>query len=169
MSILKFVNDANDRPTYLHDMWGYVTNPCKTDDGKLVEVYGCSKVYPIEEMMALKRLMRNTGGRQGIQLIISPSYRDTIDDKSLDDSRYIELGYRVVRLISEYQAFYALHKNTDYRHLHIIFNSVNYKTGNKWTMSPNDLKHIRKDVSDILLKLDFNPILKSTKDFWKED
>lgn len=96
----------------------------------------------IFDMFAVKQMFDKTEGKQLWHPVIS-FYRYQFINREEDymhkmnnEEIYCKLiGMEICKLIFEmgYQNIFALHKDTDYLHLHFVVNSINYQTGNHLT------------------------------------
>lgn len=50
-AILKFINGRNDNRQYLQEIFEYITDPAKTDNGKLIAAHGCSCNHPLSDIL----------------------------------------------------------------------------------------------------------------------
>jgi hypothetical protein len=83
----------------------------------------------------------------------------------LDPKIAHEIGCKLANeLFDDFQCIVSTHTNTDYTHNHIIFNSVSFKTGNKYYDTLGSYKKMRQ-VSDRLCEEYGLPVLEDTKDF----
>lgn len=154
MSILKMINGRNLSPSKFRDLHRYVTAPSKTKDGQTVGNSGCLSKHVVAEMLAVKRLHHKTGGRQWIHIAISL----TPDEPHRPDDLYLSLATECVKLFPEFQSFYAVHHDTETRHLHIVLNTVSPTTGRKFSQSKSDLHRLKQRCNDILHRFGFDLI-----------
>lgn len=154
MSILKWVNDANNDQDSYEYIVKYVTSKPYTDWDKNVRTKGCRKDAIIRDMSAVKKAYHKSNGKLYEHVVLSI----TPDHSSRKDSDYMEIGRRIADHYIGYQCAYALHKDTRIRHLHFVFNSVSYKDGKKFSQGPPDLNRIKMYVNTLLEEFDFDPI-----------
>lgn len=154
MSILKWVNDANNDQDSYEYIVKYVTCKPYTDWNNNVGTKGCRKEAIIRDMNAVKEAYHKNNGKlyEHVVLSLTPDY------SSRKDSDYMEIGRRIADHYVGYQCAYALHKDTRTRHLHFVFNSVSYKDGKKFSQGPPDLNRIKIYVNTLLEEFDFDPI-----------
>ena len=74
MSIYKHVNGKNNDREFLQKKYDYITDPLKTDNGKLVGSVACMKEHGTDDWTTVKKLYHKTGGKQGEQQDIFSSY-----------------------------------------------------------------------------------------------
>lgn len=59
-------------------------------------------------------------------------------------------GQRVIEFFFEgYQCVFAVHEDTENLHIHIVWNSVNYRNGKKWHMSRPDCGKIKDKIIEM--------------------
>ena len=137
MAITKILNikEGKQSPSR-HLLWilHYVVDPSKTDDGRYIGSVACQPDYAYEQMVSTKKLFSKTDKRQGYHIIISFE-----EGEISPDTAYEFMGLFVNEYLQgEYETVYAVHTNTDHIHGHIIFNSVNKITGNKFHYKKGD-------------------------------
>lgn len=112
----------------------YITVPEKTQNGKLVAGLNCLPEAAYEQMKETKIKFGKTDKRQGYHLILS------FEEGEVDAETAFEIIGRFAKeyLGEDYEAVYAVHDNTDHIHGHICFNSVSFKTGNKYRYEKGD-------------------------------
>lgn len=161
-AILKFINGQNDSRQYLQGAYEYITDPAKTDDGKLIATHGCSKEQPIKDILANKRLHNKTGGKQGEHFVLAfpPSGSDRSPAEILNVVSNI-----VATVYSENMAIIAVHTDSRFIHSHVVLDSVNAVTGRKFSQSPSDLNRVKQKTNNILKKHGFEIITASANEF----
>lgn len=171
MSVLKFVNGKNNSRKYLSDVMDYICDPVKTGQQKYVDSVGCFPKHALADMMAVKKVNHKTHGKQGEHFVLSL----TPDNPYNNDEFYMELADEIIGYFSKYQCIYALHKDTEIRHLHFVMNSVAYTDGKKFSQSPSDLNNFKLFCNRILdkYKLDLirtsNPDLRDSTPYTSEN
>lgn len=160
MSVLKWVNDANNDQDSFEYIVKYATSKPYTDWDKNVGTKGCRKDAIIRDMNAVKKAYHKSNGKlyEHVVLSITPDYN------SRNDSDYMEIGRRIAEHYAGYQCVYALHKDTEYRHLHFVFNSVSYKDGKKFSQGSPDLNRVKMYCNHVLEEFDLDPIRTSPLD-----
>lgn len=161
-AILKFINGRNDNRQYLQGMFDYITDPAKTDNGKLIATQGCSYGHPLEDILANKKLHNKTNGKQGEHFVLSfpPSGSDRSPDEVLSVVSNI-----VASVYPEHMSMIAVHTDSRFIHAHVVLDAVNAVTGRKFSQSPSDLNRVKQKVNNILKKHGFEIITASVNDF----
>ena len=162
MSIVKFTSTNDTTAAYQQQMFRYITAPVKTEG--CIGANACSPEKALPCMQIVKKLYHKIGGRDAIQLILSP----TPDTKERADQVYMELGEEIAALFQDFQCYYALHKDSRFRHLHMVFNTVNFRTGAKFSQSRSDLNRFRCKVNTIFTQMGFAPMEQSANSLWDE-
>ncbi len=163
MSVLKVTSTRNKKPYYFYDLHKYITDDVKSEG--LTGANGCSVRYAVQSMQTTKVLYHKPSGRQTIEITLSLTSRQ----KYIDDKIYLQVADRVCFLYSDYQSYYAVHKDTNVPHIHIIMNSVNFRTGYKFTQSKSDLNRLKQNVNCILDEFGFDIIRKSANEIWDDN
>ena len=123
----------------------YITNPVKTDENLLTDYVRCDPGYAAQQMMATKRALGKTAGRQCYHIIQSFQ----------PDEITPELAHEIAKQFAAehlpgYEAVIATHVDKVHIHSHIVFNSVNAVTGKMYhSTRENYYKQIR-GISDRL-------------------
>lgn len=119
---------------HLRQAIDYITVREKTGEGRWVATLNCQKENVYEQMRSTKEQFGKTDKRQGYHLIIS------FVEGEVDAETAFEVIGKFAKeyLGRDYEAVYAVHDNTDYVHGHIIFNSVSFRTGNKYRYKKGD-------------------------------
>lgn len=154
MSLLKMINKIRRGKTAMIDLHEYVTAPAKTENGILIGAKDILSHLPITEMMTVKKLFFKTGGREQIHMVFSL----TPDDPNRSDNLYLQFASKVAGLFEGFQSYYAVHKDTAVRHLHIVLNSVSYLDGHKFSQSRSDLHRLKQQCNDLLGQFGFDLI-----------
>ena len=153
MSLLKMINKIRRGKTAMMDLHEYVTAPSKTDNRILNGAKDILSHLPITEMMTVKKLFFKTGGREQIHLVVSL----TPDDRNRSDNVYLELASKVAGIFEGFQSYFAVHRDTAIRHMHIVLNSVSID-GHKFSQSKSDLHRLKQKCNDLLGQFGFDPI-----------
>ena len=161
MAITKILNincsTEGNPATHLKNALEYVQNPDKTEKCHLVGSVNCLPDSAYEQMLDTKRVYGKSGKRQGYHVIISfpPEERVTPEQ-----ARFVAEGFMEDVLKDEYEAVYGIHTDKEHTHIHIIWNSVNLVTGEKYN-SPkgNWKKHLQPITNKYceMLGLDIMP------------
>ncbi len=160
MSVLKFVNGPNDDRQYLDATVDYICSRSKTRCDENIRTSGCYAKHPVRDMTAVKKSYHKTHGKQGEHYVLSL----TPDNESTSDEQYMELADKIASYFSQYQCVYALHKDTQFRHLHFVMNSVNYTNGKKFSQCHRQLGRFKNHCNDILDEYGFDIIRTSSTD-----
>lgn len=129
----------------------YVYDSNKTQD-RLCHTLGVCKQSVADDMIFVKRLFCQTDKRQMLHWVLS-------FDAGVETETADMIGQEVLHMLSgEYQAICATHTNTLNRHVHFAINTVNVKTGKKFTNSKKDMLYFRNEINRVLEKYDLSPI-----------
>lgn len=159
MSLYKHINGKNNDRDYLEKKRKYITDPVKTDGGKLVGSSACFSEHGIDDWISVKKAYHKTDGKQGEHITISL----TPDRKNVSNEEYLKVAEEVAEnIFSGYNCIYAVHIDSTYRHIHLLFNSVSYVDGKRFHSSKSDLADKRLAVNRILEKHNFDIIRSST-------
>lgn len=161
-AILKFINGRNDNRQYLQGMFDYITDPAKTDNGKLIATHGCSCNHPLADNLANKKLHNKTNGKQGEHFVLS--FPPSGSGKS--PAEIVNVVSNIVATVyPEYMAVIAVHTDSRFVHAHVLLDAVNAVTGRKFSQSPSDLNRVKQKTNNILKKHGFEIITASANDF----
>lgn len=154
MSIFKSINDKNNNFDSLKYIINYTTNINATKTVDNIGTVGCRKDNILEDIMMVKNAYHQNNGHfyEHTTLSCTPDY------DHVPDSVYMEMGKRIAEHYVGYQCVYTLHKNTRCRHLHFVFNNVNYKDGKKLSQGPPDLHRIKTYCNSVLEEYGFDYI-----------
>lgn len=126
----------------------YISKEIKTNEHLMTGI-GCSNdpKRTMQEWQILKKVYNQTGGRSCVHFTQSFAAAEKV---TLEEVHQIAIE-TVERCpnFKGHQVFIATHfdqKNGNY-HSHIVANSVNYETGNKWQMSQDEYQKL-KDIGD---------------------
>ncbi len=154
MSLAKFINDKNNSSDDMEKVIEYITESYKTNDSKYIGTYGCSAKRVIRDFKAVKKINHKTNGKQYEHFVISL----TPDNKRITDEKYMEIAERIAGHFQRFQSVFALHKDSDIRHIHFVMNSVSYKDGKKFSQGPADLNSFKNYCNHVLGEYDFDII-----------
>ena len=143
MAIIKIVSPpihpGGKRGTYAHlkHAIDYILKAEKTGNGLYTGSQNCSCTSALEEMMETKRQYgkepdANSEGymhdRLGYHFVISWSPEEKVTPEVA-----LEItGQFCEEYLQGYETVYSAHVDQEHMHTHIVFNSVNYKTGKKY-------------------------------------
>lgn len=142
MAITKILNincaAEGDPATHLKNALEYIQNPDKTEQCHLVGGVNCLPDTASEQMIDTKRLYGKSGKRQGYHVIISFSPDEAVTP---EQARFVAEGFIADILGGEYETVYGIHTDKEHTHIHIIWNSVNLVTGEKYNSPKGNWKH----------------------------
>ena len=160
--LMRFINGRNNNRKFLSDMFNYVTDKSKTDNGQYIAANGCSHTHILEDMLANKKLHNKTNGKQGEHFVIS-FYPDRPE---VSNAEILNIAAEIAETVyPDYLSVTTLHLDTKVRHTHTLLDSVNAVTGKKFSQSPSSLNRVRQKVNGILQKHGFEIITASANDF----
>lgn len=131
---------------HLQNAINYVLNPEKTQNGLLVGAGNCNVYSAYEDMINTKKQIGKTTGRQGYHFIISFLPGEVVPEIAMEVIDKFAKEY----LGDAYEYVYAVHDDTDHTHAHLIFNSVNRITRNKYHYKDGDWE---REIQPITNKL----------------
>ena len=159
MSLYRHINGKNNDRAFLEKKRKYITDPVKTDGGKLVGASACLSEHGIDDWISVKKAYYKNNGKQGEHITISL----TPDRKSVRNEVYLKVAQEVAEnIFKDYNCIYAVHIDSTYRHIHLLLNSVSYVDGKRFHSSKSDLAETRLAVNKILEKHHFDTIRAST-------
>ncbi len=160
--LLRFINGRNNNRKFLSDMFGYIIDQSKTENGKYIASNGCSHTHILEDMLANKKLHNKTAGKQGEHFVIS-FYPDRPE---VSNAEILNISAEIAETVyPEYLSVTTLYLDTKVRHTHTLLDSVNAVTGKKFSQSPSALNRVRQKINGILQKHGFEIITASANDF----
>ena len=161
MSVFRIINGKNNNHDLLQRKYNYITDPVKTDGGSLVGTWSCLTGRDLKDWETVKRIYHKSGGKQGEHVCLSL----TPDDKNNSDEHYMKIASKIAdRIFAGHQCIYAVHKDSNLRHIHFLLNSVSFKTGLRWHTSKSDLANLRLNVNRILSDFNFDIITSKAED-----
>lgn len=127
----------------------YIINPFKTDEQLLVSSYGCIPETADIEFEFTREKSRGIGNNLAFHVIQSFAVDDNISPADAH-----QLGIEFANKILKNQHEYVISTHIDKRHIHnhIIFNSVNYITYNKYHDSKDSYRYMRQASDAICLE-----------------
>ena len=135
------------RSSGLKQAIAYVLNGDKTDGQVLTSHLNCDPGREYEQMLDTKEAVVKTGGRQCYHIIQSFRPGEVTPELALEIAKEFAAAY-----LSEYQVVIGTHVDKDHIHSHILFNSVNYFTGEKYHVSTRDYYRQIRKISDRLCR-----------------
>ena len=131
--------------THLQQVFDYIENPDKTEESVYVSSYLCDSRTALEDFREIHRLAMKKGNNLAHHLIQSFSTEDNITPE-----KALEIGEEFMRrLFPDYQYVIAVHLDREHTHVHIVMNSVNFRTHKKLHSNHKTLEEMRR-VSDEL-------------------
>lgn len=91
-----------------------------------------------EQMLDTKSLYGESGKRQGYHVIISFPPEESVTP---EQAKIVAEGFIGDILNDEYETVYGIHTDKEHTHVHIIWNSVNLVTGQKYNSPKGNWKH----------------------------
>ena len=135
MAIVKFI--ASGCP--MNNIFPYVMNESKTEDGILVSGIHCTPESALDEFRFVKNKFGKIDGRQYYHIVQSFSP----DDKLTPETAH-EIGLRFAEYFPGYQIVVATHCDRDHLHNHLVMNSVNMENGKKFHQTADDLARVKE-------------------------
>lgn len=125
----------------------YVLNGDKTEERVLTAAQGCLAATACRDMSAVKQRWNKTDGVQLYHII--QSFRPG----EIRPELALEIAQEFVRAhLLGYQAVIGVHTDRDHIHAHIVFNSVNQLTGEKYHSSAGSYYQQIRGISDRLCR-----------------
>lgn len=134
MANIKFVAVSRG----LKGILDYVTNREKTTDS-LISGVNCVAETALDEFEAVKKLFGKTDGRAYYHIVQSFSPDDPLDFDAAHD-----IGVKFAEHFKGYQCVVVTHMNTAHIHNHIVMNSVNFETGQKFHQSAREMQQVKE-------------------------
>ncbi len=125
----------------------YAIDGDKTQEQVLTAYHNCWPKNPYGQMMETKREMGKLDGVQGYHIIQSFADGEVTPELALEIARQF-----TEECLPEYQAVVGVHTNTGHIHAHIIFNSVNFITGQKYHSNAQSYYQQIRAISDRVCK-----------------
>ena len=122
----------------------YVMNGDKTEEQLLVTTQICSPSTAYDDMIATKRMHGKEDGVQCYHLIQSFKPGEATPEQALEIAQKL-----VEEVIPDHEAVIGVHVDREHIHAHIVFNSVAWTSGEKYSSTKESYYAIRK-VSDRL-------------------
>lgn len=142
MAITKILNincaTEGNPAEHLKNALEYIQNPDKTEQCHLVGSVNCLPDTAYEQMIDTKSLYGKSGKRQGYHVIISFPPEESVTP---EQAKFVAEGFIGDILNGEYETVYGIHTDKEHTHVHIIWNSVNLVTGQKYNSPKGNWKH----------------------------
>ena len=134
MANIKFIAVSRS----LSGILDYVTNREKTVE-RLISGVNCVAQTAQDEFEAVKKQFRKTDGRSYYHIV-----QAFAPDDPLDFDTAHEIGLKFAEYFKGYQCVVVTHMNTAHIHNHIIMNSVNFETGQKFHQSAREMQQAKE-------------------------
>lgn len=134
MANIKFIAVSRS----LSGILDYVTNREKTVE-RLISGVNCVAQTAQAEFEAVKKQFRKTDGRSYYHIV-----QAFAPDDPLDFDTAHEIGLKFAEYFKGYQCVVVTHMNTAHIHNHIIMNSVNFETGQKFHQSAREMQQAKE-------------------------
>lgn len=126
----------------------YILQLNKLGEANLCAGINCMTSGAFDEMMNTKKVFQKTGGRQGYQFILSLKPGEGTPQEMYE----IALRFSEKAFGGNYEAVIAVHTDKPQIHAHIILNSVNMITGQKFQYKKGDWKRIYQPITNELCR-----------------
>lgn len=127
------------------NVFSYVKNPVKTENGEYVSSINCLKDIALQQMILTKKQYSKTDG-----YIAYHGYQ-SFKPNEISAKECHEIGVKLAREMwgDKFQIVVTTHLDKEHLHNHFCFNSVSFKDGKKYNYSKSEIKRLR-DISDRL-------------------
>lgn len=125
----------------------YVLNGDKTNEQILTAYLNCDPGHACRQMLDTKRAMGKTDGVQYYHIIQSFKPGEVTPELALEIAREFAAEH-----LPGYQAVIGVHVDKEHIHAHILFNSVNADTGEKYHSNAQSYYRQIRDISDRLCR-----------------
>lgn len=129
------------------NVFSYVRNPEKTDNGEYVSAVNCLKETALEQMILTKKQYQKSG-----RYIAWHGYQ-SFKPNEVTPEQCHEIGLKLAKEMwgDKYQIIVTTHLDKEHLHNHFCFNSVSFVDGRKYDYSKSEQKRLR-NVSDRLCR-----------------
>ena len=135
------------RNAHLDQAIQYVLNGEKTEGRVLTAHQNCDPGHEYQQMMDTKRELGKTGGRQCYHIIQSFKPGEITPELALELAKGFAAEY-----LPGYEVVIGTHTDRGHVHSHILFNSVNAQTGEKYHVSTREYYRQIRAISDRLCR-----------------
>ncbi|MCM1184540.1 MAG: relaxase/mobilization nuclease domain-containing protein [Roseburia sp.] len=127
----------------------YICNPAKTENGLLIDSFGCVPEFAALQMEATAKKNKKGGCRKAYHLMQSFSPEDDITPEQA-----LEIGKSFANKVTKgkYEYVIAVHNDRDHIHCHIIFNAVDTEEYKKYHYQGYCERDRIRDISDKLCR-----------------
>lgn len=140
--------DQGNPAKHLKQALNYIQNPDKTEERVLVGSINCLPETAFEQMMETKQIFGKTDKRQGYHIIISFPPGEATEEQAFEITRRFAEEF----LGEQYEVVYSVHTDKEHKHGHIVWNSVDMKTGRKYEYKKGDWKYKIQPITNKLCK-----------------
>ncbi|WP_300857367.1 relaxase/mobilization nuclease domain-containing protein [uncultured Clostridium sp.] len=142
MAITKILNIQaaleGNPAAHLKNALEYIQNPDKMEQCHLVGGVNCLPETAYDQMLDTKQVYGKSRKWQGYHVIISFPSDEAVTP---EQTRFVAEGFMADILGGEYEAVYGIHTDKEHTHIHIIWNSVNLVTGEKYNSPKGNWKN----------------------------
>ena len=135
------------RNTHLDQAIQYVLNGEKTEGHIFTAHQNCDPGHEYQQMMDTKRELGKLGGRQCYHIIQSFQPGEITPELALELAKGFAAEY-----LPGFEVVIGTHTDRDHVHSHILFNSVNAQTGEKYHVSTREYYRQIRAISDRLCR-----------------
>lgn len=159
MSIVKDINVNGKSIDDSASLLMYLIDNLKTDGGKYVVGLGFVTDSYLDEFQSVKIANQKTAGRQFRQITIVPSPAGN----NLSKEDYLEIGRKIAQYYYKrgHQVVVTLHLDTNTWHLHLMLNSVNFRTGKMFSQSKSELNRFKLHCNHVFTEYGLDIIRKT--------
>ncbi len=125
----------------------YVLNGDKTDHQILTAHQNCDPGWECRQMLDTKREFEKMGGRQCYHIIQSFKPGEVTPELALEIAKEFAAEY-----LADYEVVIGTHVDKGHIHSHLVFNSVNAQTGEKYHITTQEYYRQIRAVSDRLCR-----------------
>ncbi|MFV0343214.1 MAG: relaxase/mobilization nuclease domain-containing protein [Anaerocolumna sp.] len=148
MAHIQFVESSYDNNDAVEKVINYFIRPDINNKiyvgGMGVNIYSADTV--IADFYRIKKLYEKIQGRQVRHCILA---FDMIEEVFTPEQA-INLAYQVTNYYCDYQAFFAVHTDTSYLHIHFCFNTVSYVNGTMYREGSVDLELFKEYAKECI-------------------
>ena len=138
MAIIKMIKNPPKTKSNLKKLMNYITQPAKTRPD-LVGGFNCDWEQAFNEFNDVKMEFDKEDGIQARHMVMS---FDVNDDVTVELAKQIGDELLQHKLFENFQVVYAVHKDKDHIHCHLVTNSVSYEDGKKLHTTKKDLERM---------------------------
>ena len=127
------INKGKTIAQCLRDRTDYAQNPEKTEKGELVSGYECDPMTADEEFLLAKRQYLHITGRRQQNDVIAYQIRQSFKPGEVTPEQALEIATEFAKEhLPGYETVIGVHVDKEHIHAHLVFNSVNADTGEKY-------------------------------------